>query len=178
MSSLWREIPGEGWRAFPIAKEAGEGELCLADEGIRLIVLANGPERGVGLLAESGAAVRVNGQPVLGGFRVLEHRDEILAGRTRLFFSAESTPVQVVHRLQPGMRPPTCPTCRGKIQDGDQAVQCPRTSCRLWYHQGATAAQGKVKTCWTYGPTCRSCQHPTALSAEPIWRPEMEEAHV
>jgi hypothetical protein len=170
MASLWREVPGEGWKAFP----ATEG---IPGEGIGLISLGRGAGGGIGLLARAGTPVRVNGLPVAAGFRVLEHRDEILIGRTRLFFSAESTPVQVEFRQPAGTRPPTCPVCRGPIRDGDQAVRCPGPGCGLWYHQQGAAGERRAKPCWTYAQNCRFCNHPTALSGKPGWRPEMEEAN-
>ena len=72
-------------------------------------------------------------------------------------------------------RSPTCPLCRGPVRDGDRAVQCP--GCGRWFHQ-TDAAEGKpAKPCWTYAPTCRFCNHPTALGGEHGWRPEMEEAN-
>jgi hypothetical protein len=109
---------------------------------------------------------------VLGGLRVLEHKDEILVGSARLFFSAESAPVVVAFHLEAGAKAPTCPVCRGPLKDGDQAVRCP--GCSRWYHQ-LDAVEGRpAKHCWTYAETCL-CQHPRTLSGELLWRPELEE---
>jgi len=122
-----------------------------------------------------GVVARVNGRPVLGGLRVLEHKDEVTLGPLRLFYSAESTPVVIVFQPPEGARLPTCPLCRGPVRAGDQAVQCP--GCGRWFHQ-TNAADGKpAKNCWTYAPTCRFCNHPTALGGDAGWRPEREDAH-
>jgi hypothetical protein len=107
---------------------------------------------------------------------VLEHRDEVLVGRRRFYFSNESTPAVVIFRVQPGVRPVTCPVCRGPIKDGEQAVQCP--GCGRWFHQLEPAEGKPARRCWTFAAGCRICSHPTALTGEPAWRPEKEEAHV
>jgi len=137
--------------------------------GIALLVL---PRQGAVLLARDGVWVRVNGEPVLGGMRILEHKDEVLVEEIRLVFSQESTPVLVNFTATAGQRLPTCPICRGPIRDGMQAVQCP--GCGRWFHQ-LTAEGQPAKPCWTYAATCRFCQHPTAFTAESAWRPDREE---
>lgn len=166
MSNIWREAPDHGWEAIPL----GGG---VEQAGIRFVPLGQG---GVGLIASAGVPVRVNGQPVPGGFRVLEHRDEILVGAARYFFSAQSVPVLTVFRHAEGARLPTCPVCRGPIRDGDQAVCCP--GCGRWFHQLDAAGERREKHCWTYAPTCRFCSQPTTLTEDALWRPEKEEAHV
>ena len=120
--------------------------------------------------------VRVNGQAILGGLRVLEHKDEVLLSETRLYFSMESNPIVAVYRLFENGRAPICPICRGPIRDGMQAVQCP--GCGRWFHQLDAEGDRLAKTCWTYAPKCRFCSHPTAFDTESAWRPEREEAHV
>jgi hypothetical protein len=169
MSSIWRQLDG-GWHSLPL----GEGASATAEDvpGVRFFRYRRGPEGGTVLIVRPGERVWVNGQPVLGGLRVLQHRDEILAGRVRLYFSAETTPLVVVFRLKQGARSPTCPVCRGAIKDGDLVVQCP--GCSRWYHQLEAAGDRPAKKCWTYAETCL-CQHPTSLSGAPVWRPEMEE---
>jgi hypothetical protein len=147
---------------------------------MRLCRFGREAERGVALLAAADVRIWVNGLPVLGGLRVLEHKDEILLGCDRFYYSAETTPVVAAFRSQAGVRVPSCPICRGPIKDGDTAVQCP--GCGRWFHQAENSPVAQVpgspvgaKTCWTYGPSCRFCGHPTALTGEAAWRPEMEE---
>jgi hypothetical protein len=169
MSSVWREVGLGEWQA------CGLQSADLANEGLRFISFGSGAERGTALLLAPGVTARVNGRPVLGGLRVLEHKDEVTFGRSRLFFSAESTPLVVVFGRDEGARSPTCPLCRGPVRDGDQAVQCP--GCGRWFHQ-IDAAEGRpAKRCWTYVPTCRFCNHPTALDGAAGWRPEEEDGH-
>lgn len=175
MSSWWREASTGGWEALPwTARKPGE-VLDLALPGLALMALERGLGGGMGLLVRPGLPVRVNGQPVLGGLRVLDHRDEILVGPRRFFFSAESTPVRVLFRLDEGQRPPTCPVCRGVLHEGDQAVCCP--GCDRWYHQVEAEPGRRARPCWTYAESCRFCNHPTALTANAGWRPEKEETH-
>ena len=170
MSNIWREVPGEGWQATAVSA----GGPLLLDGGF-LCRFGRGSEGGVALLVRCGLRALVNGQPVLGGLRILAHKDEILLGRSRLFFSAEAVPILARFRREAGARAPTCPTCRGPLQDGEEAVQCP--GCRRWYHQLGASGDAKAKPCWTYAPTCRFCTHPTSLDGEPVWRPEQEEGH-
>jgi hypothetical protein len=171
MSTLWRECDGTRWEPLAVAEAAP-----LDEAGIRIFRFGQGADKGVGLLTRPGTRVLVNGQPVLGGFRVLEHRDEILAGHKRFYFSSESTPQVVVFRPLPGARPCTCPQCRGLIKDGDAAVQCP--NCSRWFHQIEPGDGRSARRCWTFTDKCRICNHPTSLSGEPVWRPEKVEAHV
>jgi hypothetical protein len=170
MSSVWRETRAGDWQ--PLAIPEG-GALDVS--GVRFLRFGAGSERGAALLPWPGVAARVNGRPVFGGLRVLEHRDEVTVGTERLYYSAESTPVVVAFRREEGARLPTCPLCRGPVRDGDAAVQCP--GCGRWFHQADAADDRPAKGCWTYAPTCRFCNHPTALGGEAAWRPEMEEAH-
>jgi hypothetical protein len=169
MSCLWMEGAAGEWapRIVPAGKPmAGED---LGVPGIALLVL---PRQGAVLLARDGVWVRVNGERVLGGMRLIEHKDEVLVEDARLVFSQESAPVIVRFTVLTNLRLPTCPICRGPIRDGMQAVQCP--GCGRWFHQiddeGETA-----RPCWTYAPTCRFCQHTTSFAAEAAWRPDREE---
>jgi hypothetical protein len=176
MSTVWQEADANRWQplAVPVGRPLEGGELQVP--GIRLVRFGRGSDQGVALLAPAELRVLVNGQPVLGGFRLLEHRDECLVGRTRFFFSSESAPAVVVFRVAPGARPCTCPVCRGVIKDGDTAVQCP--GCARWFHQLEPVEGKGARRCWTFADKCRICSHPTSLSGEPVWRPEKEEAHV
>ena len=168
MSSVWREARGGEWQPVAIPEAEGAPAVAVEVDGARFLRFGTGNERRTALVLPVGAAARVNGRPVLGGLRVLEHKDEVIFGRSRLFYSAESTPVVVVFRRAEGARSPTCPLCRGPVRDGDRAVQCP--GCGRWFHQAD-------KPCWTYAPTCRFCNHPTALGGEAGWRPEREDGH-
>jgi hypothetical protein len=174
MSTLWCELDNGHWHPVTIGK-ALDG-TALQSPGIRIVHFGQESESGVALLARPPAHVLVNGQPVLGGLRVLDHKDEVLASRRRFFYSAESAPVVVVFRRPPGARPVTCPVCRGVIHDGDAAVQCP--NCSRWHHQIEPAEGRPGRRCWIFASHCRICTiQPTALSGEPAWRPEMEERH-
>jgi hypothetical protein len=167
MSCVWLEMPGQPWRAVPIlATRPLTGE----ELGVRGVLFCGIGPGGAVLMSRPGVWVRVNGQPVLGGLRVLEHRDEVLLPGACLFFSLESTPTVSPFRVVEGGRAPTCPICRGPIREGMPAVQCP--GCGRWFHQL------DAKPCWTYAPTCRFCSHPTSFAAEAAWRPDKEELHV
>lgn len=176
MSSIWKETADHGWQAVVVQA----GKVLRGDElglpGISLYGLTTGAERGALLVARPGAWVRVNGLPVPGGARVLEHKDEVLVQGGRLFFSAEGAPTVVAYHVAEGGRPATCPICRGPIKEDMTAVQCP--GCGRWFHQLEAGEGRPAKPCWTYAPTCRFCNHPTALGTESAWRPHREEEHV
>jgi hypothetical protein len=167
MSILWQQTAERTWKQLPLN--------AAPPLGLRFCPFGRGADRGMALLLAPDVRVWVNGLPVLGGLRVLEHKDEILLAGARLYFSAEATPVIATFQNRAGERIPSCPICRGQLKEGDAAVQCP--GCGRWHHQ-LPAADGKpAKACWTYAATCRFCGHPTALTGQPAWRPEMEEHH-
>src|SRR3954447_6364974 len=166
MSCIWQERAGQ-WQARAVLGRLLPGE-ALELPGVGVAALRHG----AALLVRPGVRARVNGEPVLGGLRLLEHEDEILVGTSRLFFSAETTPVLVSYRLVAGQRAPVCPICRGPVRDGMQAVQCP--GCGRWVHQREAPTEQPPKPCWTYAPTCRFCNHPTSFAAEAAWRPDCE----
>ena len=173
MSSVWREVRSGEWQPTALPDGQGRPAMGIEIEGLRFLRFGAGAEQAGALLLPRGLVARVNGRPVLGGLRVLEHRDEVVLGKSRLFYSAESTPLVVMFQPFDGARLPTCPLCRGPIRAGDPAVQCP--GCGRWLHQ-IDAADGKpAKNCWTYAPTCRFCNHPTALGGDAAWRPERED---
>jgi hypothetical protein len=176
MSTVWQQGEGDSWQPVPVPAGLPLRGEDLHAPGVRLFRFGRDTDRGVGLLARPGVRVLVNGQPLLGGLRVLEHRDEFLVGGRRFFFSAEAAPALVVFRATAGARPCTCPVCRGLVRDGEAAVQCP--NCGRWFHQIEPADGKPGRKCWTFAPHCRICTlQPTALSGEPAWRPEHEEAH-
>jgi hypothetical protein len=114
------------------------------------------------LLSPNGANVRVNGDPVLLGVRVLRDRDAICIGSADpVFFSTESVP-----RVAPfdGDRAMPCARCHTPIVNGAPAVCCPR--CRKWHHAGDEVP------CWNYAEKCAGCDQPTALDGGYQWSPE------
>jgi hypothetical protein len=168
MSCIWLEGAGGAWEARPLAGRV----LTLEEQGAALVPLP----RAAALLVRPGVRAWVNGEPVLGGLRLLEHKDEVRLGATRLFFSVEAAPAVAAFRPAPGERVPVCPVCRGPVREGAQAVQCP--GCGRWFHQLNAAGDRPAKPCWTYAPACRFCNHPTAFAAEASWRPGREESLV
>jgi hypothetical protein len=107
-------------------------------------------------------AVRVNGDPLDAGIRVLRDRDELRAGGSRTFFSAELLPAVVA--FPGGERATFCPRCMLEIAPGSPAVRCPQ--CRIWHHQSDELP------CWTYADRCTMCDQPTPLDAGFRWTPE------
>lgn len=124
------------------------------------------------LVANPRHHLRVNGQLVVGGIRVLDHKDEILHGANRYYFSSESKPELVIYRRQSESRPVRCPVCRGPVNNGDQVVFCP--GCQRVYHQVDGSEEQSERPCWTYAASCQFCNHPTSLTGENGWRPEEE----
>jgi len=149
------------------ATEVGVAELPL---GLRIVGYRQDGHRGHLLLAGAELHVRVNGAPIVGGIRVLHDKDELAIGLTRMYFSAESTPIVTTYRHDGSPRRPRCPVCRAAIEDGESIVRCP--GCDRIYHQITASGAGPAKPCWTYTPACRFCSHTTSLSGEPSWRPE------
>lgn len=130
------------------------------------ILLQSSPESGMdawALLCPPGLRVRVNGDPVRTGIRVLQDRDEVLLdGTERLFFSTERAA-----RPEPfpgSERRVVCPRCKQPIAKGDMAVRCP--NCGVWSHQSETYP------CWSYTDACAVCGHPTAMDDRYRWTPD------
>jgi hypothetical protein len=168
MSTLFRqhEASEMAWQQLPLAA-ASQQELPF-----RLFPLGQGSEAAVVLLVPLGVAALVNGEPLLGGLRVLAHRDEILVGGRRFYYSAQSKPAVSTYRLAEGARRPRCAVCRMAIEDGQNVVTCP--GCGRVFHQLEAEGDRPAKQCWTYRPACL-CTHPTPLTDEAVWRPEQEE---
>jgi hypothetical protein len=161
MSTLWQQRDDRSWQSRLLP----EDDVLEADDGLRFVRFKQGAQAGeAALLADLDTIVHVNGEPVLGGFRTLEHQDEILTAGRRFYYSAETAPVKTEFHLQGGGKPPSCPVCRRKLEEGQKAVQCPR--CSRWLHEMPE------RLCWSYFPNCPICKHPTALTGEPVWRPE------
>ena len=177
MPHFWITNAAGGWGILRLA-----GECCLdgsAEKVLRIAPPASGPSladvrllppdaAGVSpswtLLRGRGAALRVNGQPLVLGIRALRDRDEISIAGQRCFFSVEALANIVAF---PGLAQPVCcPRCKQNVEVGQLAVACPH--CRAWHHQSETLP------CWSYAPTCALCQiQATALDAGYSWTPEM-----
>lgn len=163
MSRLWVKGQQGDWRSHAVPA----GQL-LAGDGVGLPgVGLLGLRQGAALFVRAGVWVRVNGEAVLGGMRLLEHQDEVLTEAGRWYFSAQSAPVITTFSLPTGGRVPTCPVCRGPVREGEPAVQCP--GCGRWAHQA------EARACWAYAPACRFCNHPTSFADEATWRPGEED---
>ena len=176
MATIWI-TRAEGLVACPVDAEGG----AITDDSIepstaashffRLAPFHDGGRRRFALIVRAVGFTHINGSPLVGGIRVLQHKDEISVGSESLFFSAEATPVVEVYRPDDSPKRPRCAICRAAIQDAQHVVRCP--GCARLYHQIA-AVNGKAeKHCWTYSPTCRFCEHPTSLSGELSWRPDV-----
>lgn len=174
MSRLWYQAESGTWQTLALAElRSVLPAEAFADGGIELVPFGQGSERGVALVTAGTANVMAGGQPVVGGLRVLENKDEILVGFLRLYFSTESTPELMPFVLPAGARRPKCAVCRFPLEDAQPSVKCPQ--CGRVYHQIPAEGEQPAKPCWTYRPQCL-CGHPTSLSGEPAWRPEMMEA--
>jgi hypothetical protein len=111
-------------------------------------------------------SIRINGTPLAGGIRVLQHRDEIHVGNNPPVYFSTERPARI--EAFPGAeRPIRCPRCRLEIRTGDLAVRCGR--CGIWHHEN------EEYPCWTYpeAETCAACQvQPNTLDAGLSWFPE------
>ncbi len=114
------------------------------------------------VLVSSGGDLWVNGTPLSSKLRVLRDRDEISwSGRRRVYFSTERR--ACVAPLPAEETDIVCPRCRDVIPIAGAAMQCP--GCGIWYHQSGDFP------CYTLGPECVSCGHPTDLDSEFRWSP-------
>ena len=166
MSHLWQQI-NDRWEPAPLtgpalALDAG-GELRPAAPGdvSHLRFLAVEKDSWV-LLASPAGVVRVNGDPVVAGIRVLRDRDEIVLGGARCFFSAER-----LARIEPfpgADGDVICPRCKRPIAPATPAIRCP--GCGTWHHQ-----EGE-RSCFTYAPKCALCEQASDLNAGFRWQPE------
>jgi hypothetical protein len=178
MAHLWI-LTVEGWAvaalegsAWALSKGATHGEcprLQSNQPG------AEPPGTGVGLrclpgdspvwllLATLDDGVRVNGEELALGIRVLRDHDEIrLRGQAPVYFSTEAR--ARVERFPGAERAANCPRCRQTLEPGAEAVKCPR--CGIWHHQDAE------RPCWVYAPSCALCDQATSLESGYEWTPE------
>ena len=103
MSSLWHlrewSAPaGSRWERIGMGPSIlrvplGRHEILIARFG-------DGTEAGMALLSSPGSRLEVNGVPVAGGLKVLEHRDEIIFGGERFVFSEECRPEIIRFRAE------------------------------------------------------------------------------
>jgi hypothetical protein len=122
------------------------------------------------LLAPAGARqqVRVNGDPVVAGIHVLQHRDEIVVRNCkgeslRLYFSAEK--IARIEQLTDEPHTVSCARCYKRINPGNQIVRCP--SCSAVHHQSDEF------NCWTYAEKCANsmCFQNTEINSGFRWVP-------
>lgn len=120
--------------------------------------------------AEAKQQVRINGDPILAGIRVLQDHDEIVVrsyeGESyRLFFSIEK--IAKIEQLSEHDHAANCARCLKKINPGDQVVKCPAPGCRAVHHQSDEF------NCWTYNSKCANsmCYQDTEISSEFRWVP-------
>jgi hypothetical protein len=179
MTAIWRQS-NDGY-VEQVLRSDGDAGIAGVDVevggkqiSLGILQIREGARASHVLIIGSGEEVRVNGQPVMGGFRVLQHRDELVVETARLFFSAESTPVLETYHHDESARRPKCGVCRAEIRDGQTVVRCP--GCNRIFHQIAAAGDAPEKNCFSYSAQCPFCQHPTSLTGETSWRPDAEYA--
>ena len=122
--------------------------------------------------AEAKQQVRINGDPILAGIRVLQDHDEIVirsceggSHRLRLYFSIEK--IARIERLSEHEHTVSCARCFKNITPGDQVVRCPAPGCRAVHHQSDEF------NCWTYASKCANsmCYQDTEINSEFRWVP-------
>jgi hypothetical protein len=161
MPHLWIESDDGDWHLVPLAADAhrlatGAAVESTAAAGDEALVHAF-----AGLWVLTGPeSVRINGDALYGGVRVLRHADELRAGLRRVFYAEDEAP-----RVAPfpgADPPPRCPRCTRPIEAGAPAVQC---RCGLWMHQS------DEWPCFSHAP-CPQCAEPTAIDDAVVWSPE------
>ncbi len=125
------------------------------------------------------AGLRVNGERVLGGARILEDRDEIRLGELRLFLSSEG--VAFEERYVASDRSVACPRCTVEIENDALVVRCPR--CGLYHHHVSTPGAESADdpdaedSCWWNDSVCAGCrEQSTRLGHDGRWSPDAEGA--
>ena len=115
------------------------------------------------LMSASGSGVRIGGEKLPTGLRVLRDRDEIRSRAGEQYFFSIEALVAVTPFESPG-RDVFCGRCRQRIASGAPAVRCP--GCGVWYDENDELP------CWTYAETCAFCGRSTALDLGFAWSPE------
>ena len=160
MGMVYRTADGKNWQSQPC-------EQVRLDQ-LQFMRFGAGRDGGTALITDPAVPLRVNGQRMWGGLHVLQHKDEFQVGADRYWYSAVMQPHVTRFAKPADADTHKCPMCRVPLEAGDVVVSCP--GCGRSYHQS------EAKQCWTYREQCKFCGHPTALTGEPAWRPEMEEA--
>jgi hypothetical protein len=149
--AVWLLGTVSGWRRAQIPSAVAGGEIVKFNAAYVL-------------LAPPGGGVRVNGQRLVRGIRVLEHRDEVMdADGAVAYFSTEEPP-EPVRYSGPAAK---CGRCRASIALDSLAIKC---ACGVWYHHGDPS-------CFEYGddPRCVACRRAARLDGSGLWSPEVEE---
>ena len=116
------------------------------------------------ILSPSDVQVRVNGERLLLGSRLVKHRDEIVVDGHRFFFSTER--LAAVGNLPALGHAVHCARCKQPVEQGSLAVSCP--GCGAWHHQSDALA------CWCYDAKCALCDSVTELGGGFRWTPDQE----
>src|SRR5688572_7910219 len=100
MSVLWQKELGDNptWKSLPVNHCAAPGTDD-ASPPFHLRQFGQGTDAVVALLAPWELPVFINGDSLIGGLRILQHQDEILAGLQRYYYSAESRPLVSIYQL-------------------------------------------------------------------------------
>ncbi|HEY2774965.1 MAG TPA: hypothetical protein VGK20_13040 [Candidatus Binatia bacterium] len=164
MAHLWY-LEDEEWVAEHLAAERALAEWT--DDGATIVRIASSAhgQRGYALL-DLANRVRINGEGVATGFRVLRDRDELLCGDgRRLWFSAESLAEPIRFRGGSEEEGTRCPRCRGNIEVGTTVVACP--VCGVLYHHA------EERPCFAFHRECVTCGGPTLEPGEATlgWMP-------
>jgi hypothetical protein len=166
MAILWIHSHEAGWHPNQLRpSQASNVVPYLFHQFAASGVAAAGRDPWAVLGGDSGA-LRVNGEPVALGIRVMTDRDALFAEDGSVSFFSDEEPAQVV--AFPGLaggKPGTCARCRNPIAVGDLAVKCP--GCGAWTHQS------EEFPCWSYegAETCPLCDQPNIIGAY-RWAPD------
>jgi hypothetical protein len=171
MAIFWCRFDSEGehrWEPTLLVEHSTalsgnpEQPVVAAENDAPALVMRSDGESDRILLSNGSAIVRVNGEALLLGIRVLRDRDAIRIGASEpIFFSTESLP-RITRYIEDRIVP--CARCRTEIALDEPAVKCPR--CAAWHHQH------DEMPCWTHADTCAACQQPTPLDGGYQWSPE------
>src|SRR5262249_3662164 len=153
MPKLWISNQDHQWSATPLDNaEFAIGEAALLSCG--------GAHKSWVLVASPQAGVRLNGQPVPLGIRVLVDRDAIAGGADEsVFFSTQESSCVAPFSKD---RAAPCARCKAEIKPGEASVKCP--------HCGAFHHQSEEWGCWDYDDKCAACSQPTRDIEQ--WTPE------
>jgi hypothetical protein len=132
-----------------------------AQAGPAIVHVEGEPERWV-LAVPPGCEVRINGVPVLGGVRMLRHRDLIFAGGKTFWFSTER--LARVERFAGAEGAIYCGRCKRELEVDQDVVRCP--GCVTLFHESGT------RPCWSYREAgCAYCGYPATLDGQFQWTP-------